>query len=64
MAPSYAPDLNPAEGVWNNVKRREMANFCPDRMDEATDGFRRGLQRVRHTRQLPFSFLHHAGLFF
>jgi hypothetical protein len=27
--PGYAPDLNPAEGVWNNIKGREMANFCP-----------------------------------
>jgi transposase len=62
--PGYAPDLNPTEGVWNNVKGREMANHCPDRMEEAVTRFRRGIQRVAHTRQLPFSFLHHAGLFF
>jgi hypothetical protein len=62
--PGYAPDLNPTEGVWNNVKGREMANLCPDRMEEAVARFRRGLQRVAHTRQLPFSFLHHAGLSF
>ncbi|MBM3735397.1 MAG: transposase [Acidobacteria bacterium] len=62
--PSYAPDLNPTEGVWCNIKGREMANFCPDRMEEAVSRFRRGLQRVSHTRGLAFSFLHHAGLFF
>ncbi len=24
--PAYAPDVNPTEGVWNNIKGREMAN--------------------------------------
>ena len=62
--PGYAPDLNPTEGVWNNIKSREMANFCPQEMAEAVISFRRGLQRVSHTRHLPFSFLEHAGLFF
>ena len=60
----YAPDLNPTEGVWNNIKGREMANFCPDHMDEAVTAFRRGLQRVRRSRKLSFAFLSHAGLLF
>jgi len=62
--PGYAPDLNPAEGVWNNIKGREMANFCPDYMDEAATAFRRGLRRVSHSRGLRFAFLSHAGLLF
>ena len=62
--PSYAPDLNPTEGVWNNIKGREMANFCPDLMEAATHRFRSGLKRVAHTRSLPFSLLSHAGLSF
>jgi putative transposase len=62
--PGYAPDLNPAEGVWNNIKGREMANFCPDYMDEAVTAFRRGLRRVSHSRGLRFAFLSHAGLLF
>ena len=28
--PGYAPDLNPTEGVWSNIKGREMANLCQD----------------------------------
>ena len=47
--PGYAPDLNPTEGVWNNIKGKEMANLCPDHMDEATAAFRHGLQRLSHT---------------
>jgi hypothetical protein len=33
--PDYSPDLNPVELVWGNVKGRELANLCPDTMDEA-----------------------------
>jgi len=62
--PAYAPDLNPTEGVWNNIKGREMANLCPDQMPEAVSAFRRGLRRVSHTARLPHSFLAHAGLSF
>jgi transposase len=29
--PAYAPELNPLEQVWGNVKTRELANLCaPD----------------------------------
>ena len=62
--PGYAPDLNPTEAVWNNIKGKEMANLCPDHIDEATVAFRRGLHRLSHTARLPFSFLRHTGLSF
>ena len=62
--PGYAPDLNPTEGVWNNIKSRELANLCPNALEEAIDSFRRGLRRLSHTAHLPFSFLQHAGLSF
>jgi transposase len=62
--PAYAPDLNPIEGVWNNIKSREMANYCPDLLSAAAKRFRSGLNRVSHTRRLPFSLLRHAGLSF
>jgi len=26
--PSYAPELNPAEGIWNYLKRVELTNLC------------------------------------
>jgi transposase len=26
--PAYAPDLNPAEGVWHQLKNVEMRNLC------------------------------------
>jgi transposase len=62
--PGYAPDLNPIEAVWNNIKGRELANFCADQIEQATHAFRRGLRRVAHTLRLPFSFLRQAELSF
>ena len=32
--PAYAPDLNPAEGVWNLLKRGELKNRCCQDLDE------------------------------
>lgn len=28
--PAYAPDLNPAEQIWNHAKHADLANFSPD----------------------------------
>jgi hypothetical protein len=62
--PGYSPDLNPVEALWGNVKGQELANHCAVQLGEAARALDRGLGRVRHSRTLPFSFLHHAGLFF
>jgi len=32
--PGYAPELNPDEGVWNLLKRRELKNRCCQTLDE------------------------------
>ena len=62
--PGYAPDLNPVEAVWGNVKGQELANLCAKDLGESARALRRGMVRVRRRRELGFSFLHHAGLFF
>src|SRR5262245_42907983 len=48
--PGYAPDLNPAAGIWNYLKRVELANRCC--ADLATLGLalRRAKERLRHKR--------------
>ncbi|MGW1682335.1 hypothetical protein [Saccharopolyspora sp. NPDC002376] len=33
--PAYAPDLYLAEALWPNIKGVELANLCPDTIDEA-----------------------------
>ena len=61
--PGYAPDLNPAELVWGNVKGGELANLCADNLSEVEHELRAGLRRVGAS-TLPFAFLRHTGLSF
>ena len=32
--PAYAPELNPAEQVWNHAKYSDLANFIPEDCDD------------------------------
>jgi transposase len=58
----YAPELNPAEALWQNLKGQELANFCGESLEAAATQCRQGVRRVRHHPALLFSFLQHAGL--
>jgi transposase len=60
--PPYAHDLNPIEMVWGNIKAVELANLCPDTIDEAQQAAEAGLDRIGTSYQLCFSFLSHCGL--
>lgn len=60
--PGYAPDLNPTELVWGNVKGCELANLCADDLGEVARAVRTGLRRVRRAPTLAFAFLRHVGL--
>ena len=62
--PGYAPELNPAELVWGNVKSAELANLCPDDLREVEDELCAGLRRVGCSSTLAFAFLRHTGLSF
>jgi transposase len=60
--PGYAPELNPTELVWGNVKGRELANLCADNIDDVEDAVHTGLGRVGRSPTLAYAFLRHAGL--
>jgi transposase len=60
--PPYAPDLNPVELLWGNVKGVELANLCPETIEEAWLAAETGLQRAGSDYQLCFNFLDHTGL--
>jgi transposase len=62
--PGYAPELNPIEQVWGNVKTREMANVCAPDLATLRRPLRAGFARVRRQPELAFAFLQHAGLAF
>jgi transposase len=60
--PGYAPDLNPVEALWSNLKGVELANLAADTLAEVIAAAERGIQRIGHTHHLAYSFLRHCGL--
>ena len=60
--PGYAPELNPVEGLWSSLKGVELANLAGDALDEVIAAAERGIQRIRQTHHLAYSFLRHCGL--
>jgi hypothetical protein len=62
--PGYAPELNPVEALWGNLKGKggELAYLAGDTLEEVIGAARQGIERVRQTPHLPYSFLRHSGL--
>jgi hypothetical protein len=60
--PAYAPELNPVEYLWANLKGVELANFAGDAVVEVADAAEQGIRRVCDDQQLAWSFLAHTGL--
>jgi len=60
--PGYAPDLNPLEQAWGNLKSQELANLCRDSIDAVAQIAEGGLDRIGTDADLCFAFLRHSGL--
>jgi transposase len=60
--PAYAPELNPVEPLWASLKAVELANLAGERLDDIVAAAERGIQRIRGTPHLAFSFLRSCGL--
>jgi transposase len=60
--PAYAPELNPTEGLWSSVKAVELANLTSPSLAAVIDQAHRGIERVRRTPHLAYSFLRRTGL--
>ena len=60
--PGYAPDLNPDEGIWNYLKRVELANVCAPTLASLQADLIRARERLRHKRQIILSCFALAGL--
>ena len=44
--PGYAPDLNPIESAWGNLKSAELANLCSTTISDVTEIAKNGLNRI------------------
>jgi transposase len=61
--PGYAPELNPQEGVWNLLKRRELKNVCCRDVAQVATEVRRAKERLRHRDQGLRQCFAHAGCY-
>jgi transposase len=59
--PGYAPELNPQEGVWNLLKRRELKNLCAADFDQLGTELVRAKERLRHRKTILCQCIAHAG---
>jgi transposase len=59
--PGYAPELNPQEGVWNLLKRRELKNVCCRDLPHVATELRLAKERLRHRRTVLQQCFAHAG---
>jgi transposase len=60
--PAYAPELNATEGLWSSLKAVELANLTSPTLAEVIAQAHQGVERVRRTPHLAYSFLRRAGL--
>jgi len=60
--PAYGHDLNPVELIWGNLKASELANLCPDTIEEAAGFADEGLDRIGSDAEMCLAFLGHCGL--
>ena len=59
--PAYAPELNPDEGVWNQLKRR-LANGRPDTKAELMDVLSEEICRLARSQELLRGCIHQSDL--
>ncbi len=59
--PGYAPDLNPDEGIWNDLKRVELGNVCCTDLDDLSAQLIRARERLRLKRAIIRSCSRQCG---
>jgi transposase len=61
--PPYAPDLNPAEGIWSYLKCVELKNMCCQNLTELLKVLRKAIKRLRHKQGVLYGCLRQPGLY-
>jgi transposase len=62
LLPAYAPDLNPAEGVWQQLKNVELRNVPCQNLPQLRRELGLAIMRLRNKPHLVRSFFAEAGL--
>jgi transposase len=59
--PDYAPELNPDEGIWKQLKYVELKNLCCQSLSESRVELRKAKERVRHKRDVILGCIRQPG---
>lgn len=62
--PPYAPDLNPAEGLWLHLKYRDLRNLCCQHLPHLRLALTRAIRRLQSNTELLLPCIRHAKLAF
>jgi transposase len=57
----YAPDPNPAEGIWRHLKRVELKNVCCRDLDHLRAELRKAKERLRHKKHIIQASIRQPG---
>ena len=60
--PSYTPEANPDEGVWQHAKHGRLANFTPEDTAALRAELVKELERLNRRPKLLASFIRHARI--
>ena len=60
--PSYAPDLNPVEGIWSILRRTTQANTAFTDPDHLMRTLRQGLRQIQYRSNVIAGCLAGTGL--
>lgn len=61
--PSYAPELNPAEGIWNYLKRVELKNLCCQSISHLNYELIKATERLRHKTEVILGCIKQPGFY-
>ena len=61
--PGYAPELNPAEGIWNYLKRVELKNLCCQSISHLNYELRKARERLRHKTNVILGCIKQPGFY-
>jgi transposase len=61
--PGYAPELNPAEGIWNYLKRVELKNLCCQSISHLNYELRKAKERLRHKTNVILGCIKQPGFY-
>jgi transposase len=60
--PSYAPELNPAEGLWHQIKGVELKNVCATDLGDLKIKLKPAVVKIRRNAKLIQNFFGQTGL--